>query len=165
LITGVSEGSIAGELAIQLSAADPKLLILCARAESKVAPIIKKIKETKHNVEFRFLNMELDDLNKVRQAVEEGLADVPKIDHVVFVAGVMVCPFSKTKDGFEMQLGVNYLANFLLVKLLLPKVQAAGPTSSIIITSSAVMRRGKVHFDDLGFSVSSEQYFLCQKAY
>jgi NAD(P)-dependent dehydrogenase (short-subunit alcohol dehydrogenase family) len=160
LITGVSEESIAGELAIQLAAANPKLLILCARAESKVAPIANKIKKSKPNVETRFLNMELGDLSNVRQAVEVGLADVPKIDHVVLVAGVMACPFARTKDGFEMQFGVNYLANFLLVKLLLPKVQAVGPTSSIIITSSAIMRQGTVHFDDLDFSVSLKQAFL-----
>ncbi|KAJ5160279.1 uncharacterized protein N7482_007283 [Penicillium canariense] len=152
LITGVSDQSIAGELAIQLSNADPKLLILSARAESKVAPIAEKIKASKPNVETRFLNMELGDLSNIHQAVNEGLADVPKIDHVVFVAAVMACPFSRTKDGFEMQFGVNYLANFFLVKLLLPKIQAAGPTSSIIVTSSAAMRQGQVHFDDLDFS-------------
>lgn len=91
-------------------------------------------------METRFLNLELGDLSNVRHVVEEGLADAPKIDHVILVAGVMACPFARTKDGFEMQLGVNYLAKFLLVKLLLPKVQAVGPTSSIIITSSAVIR-------------------------
>lgn len=152
LITGVSEQSIAGELAIQLAAADPKLLILSARKESNVAPIAEKIKNSKPNVETRFLNIDLSDLSNIRQAVKEGLADVPKIDHVVFVAGVMICPYGKTKDGFEMQLGVNYLANFLLVKLLLPKIQAAGPGSSIIITSSGIMRQGKVNFEDIGFS-------------
>ncbi|KAJ5370541.1 uncharacterized protein N7496_006633 [Penicillium cataractarum] len=152
LITGISEQSIAGELAIQLSTADPRLLILSARTESKVAPIIEKIKESKPDVETRFLGIELADLSSVRRAIEHGLSDVPKIDHVVFVAGVMACPFDKTKDGFEMQFGVNYVANFLLVKLLLPKVQAAGPGSSIIITSSAIMRQGKVHLDDLDFS-------------
>jgi NAD(P)-dependent dehydrogenase (short-subunit alcohol dehydrogenase family) len=102
-------------------------------------------------------------LSSVRRAVEQGLADVPKIDHVVFVAGVMACPFNKTKDGFEMQFGVNYLANFLLVKLLLPKVQAAGSGSSIIITSSAIMRQGKVNFDDLEFSVSPSHVPLYRK--
>lgn len=153
LITGVSEDSIAGELAIQLSAVNPKLLILSARAESKVIPIINNIKETKPNVATRFLNMELDDLRLIRKAVENDLADVPRIDHVVCAAGVMACPYSKTKDGFEMQFGVNYLANFLLVKLLLPKIQAAGPSSSVIIVSSSAARQGKIHFDDLGFSV------------
>ncbi|KAF3384903.1 Retinol dehydrogenase 11 [Penicillium rolfsii] len=152
LVTGVSEQSIAGELAIQLAATNPKLLILSARAEKNVAPIIKQIKDSRPHVETSFLNMDLSDLNEIRRAAREGLADVPQIDHVVLVAGVMFCPYAKTKDGFEMQFGVNYLSNFLLVKLLLPKVQAAGPESSIIITSSATMRLGKVLFDDIAFS-------------
>ena len=155
LVTGISNESIAGELALQLATADPKLLILTARGESKVAPIVEQIKATKPNVETRFVNLELGDLNSVRKAAEKDLADVPQLDHVVCVAGVMACPFSRTKDGFETQFGVNYLANFLLVKLLLPKVQAAGPSSSVIIVSSSVVKLGKVQFDDLEFSVSA----------
>ena len=153
LITGVSDDSIAGELALQLSTADPKLLILSARAESKVAGIREKIKSSKPNVETRFLNLDLSDLAAVRKAVAD-LADVPHIDHLVCVAGVMFPPYTKTKDGFESQLGVNYLANFLLVKLLLPKIRAAGPDSSVIIMTSGMAKQGKVHFDDVNFSVS-----------
>ncbi|KAJ5098765.1 hypothetical protein N7532_005766 [Penicillium argentinense] len=152
LITGVSNESIAGELAIQLAGADPKLLILSARAESKVTPIIHQIKETKPKVETRFLNMDLSDLGAIRQAVTKDLADVFKIDHVACVAGVMMCPYGKTNDGFETQFGVNHLANFLLVKLLLPKIEAAGPTSSVIIVASSAVRNGKVNFDDIWFS-------------
>ncbi|KAJ5122447.1 Short-chain dehydrogenase/reductase SDR [Penicillium atrosanguineum] len=152
LITGVSNESIAGELAVQLAAVDPKLLILSARAESKVTPIINKIKESKPNVATRFLNIELGDMSAIRNAVENDLADIPKIDHVVCVAAVMACPYAKTKDGFESQFGVNYLANFLLVKLLLPKVQAAGASSSVIIVASSAVRGGKINLDDIGFS-------------
>lgn len=152
LITGVSPESIAGELAIQISAVNPKLLILSARSESKVTPIIDRIKEAKPNVATRFLGMDLGDLSTIHKAVENGLSDVPQIDHAVCAAGVMACPYSKTKDGFEMQFGVNYLANFLLVKLLLPKIQVAGPSSSVIILSSSAARQGKIHFDDLDFS-------------
>ena len=153
MITGVSPESIAGELAVQLANVDPKLLILSARSKSKVTPIINMIKETKPNVATRFLNMELGDMSAIRNAVENDLADIPKIDHVVCVAAVMACPYAKTKDGFESQFGVNYLANFLLVKLLLPKVQAAGPSSSVIIVASSAVRDGKINLDDIGFSV------------
>jgi len=153
LITGISDESIAGELAIQLASASPKLLILSARAESKVKPVIDQIKERNANVQTLFLNMDLSDLSSVRKAAQDGLADVPKIDHVVCVAGVMICPYGKTADGFETQLGVNYLSNFLLIKLILPKVEAAGPSSSIIVVSSSSVRTGKIHFDDIGFSV------------
>ncbi|KAJ5946355.1 hypothetical protein N7454_003194 [Penicillium verhagenii] len=152
LITGISDASIAGELAVQLSATNPELLILSARTESKVAPIITRIKELKPNVTTRFLRMDLSDLSGIREAVEAGLADIPRIDHIVCAAGVMACPYEKTKDGVEMQFGVNYLANFFLVKLLLPKVQAAGPSSSIITVASATVRQGRLNFDDIDCS-------------
>ncbi|GIC86362.1 uncharacterized protein Aud_002732 [Aspergillus udagawae] len=152
LITGVSGNSIAGELAIQLSAAAPHLLILSARAEERVTPVIEKIKSTAPNVNTRFLKMDLGDMSNTRTAVET-LHDIPKIDHLACVAGVMVPPYGTTKDGFETQFGVNYLANFLLVKLLLPKVKAAGAGSSITIVASSSARGGKVHFEDVGFSV------------
>jgi NAD(P)-dependent dehydrogenase (short-subunit alcohol dehydrogenase family) len=40
----------------------------------------------------------------------------------------------------------------LLIKLLLPKVQAAGPSSSVIIVASSAVRGGKINLDDIGFS-------------
>ena len=119
-----------------------------------MAGIQDKIKSAKPNVGTRFLNMDLSDLAAVRDAVED-LKDVPHIDHLVCVAGVMFPPYSKTKDGFESQLGVNYLANFLLVKLLLPKIRAAEPGSSVVIMASSMARQGKMHFDDFNFSVCS----------
>ncbi|KAJ6091784.1 hypothetical protein N7467_003753 [Penicillium canescens] len=151
LITGISNDSIAGELAVQLATANPKLLILSARAESKVTGVTEKIKSINPNVATRYLNMDLSDLAAVRRAVDD-IADIPTIDHLVCVAGVMTPPYGKTKDGIEQQLAVNYLANFLLIKLLLPKVQAAGPSSSIVVMASSAVRVGKMNFDDYNFS-------------
>ena len=96
--------------------------------------------------------MDLGDMTSIRQAVDT-LRDVPKIDHLVCVAGVMVPPYGTTKDGSETQFGVNYLANFLLIKLLLLKVRVAGAGSSIVIVASSAVRSGKVEFGDVGFSV------------
>jgi NAD(P)-dependent dehydrogenase (short-subunit alcohol dehydrogenase family) len=152
LITGVSGGSLAGELALQLSSASPARLILSARSESRVAPIVDKIKADYPEVATSFLKMDLSDLSDVRRAAE-SLSDTPKIDHLVAVAGIMVPPYGRTVDGVESQFGVNYLANFQLVKLLLPKIRAAGTSASIVIMASSAVRTGKVNFDDIGFSV------------
>jgi NAD(P)-dependent dehydrogenase (short-subunit alcohol dehydrogenase family) len=157
LITGVSNDSIAGELAVQLSSVNPGLLILSARSESRVDPVIEKIKARNPNVATRFLKMDLGDLSDIRRAVN-SLGDIPKIDHIAAVAGIMLPPYRTTVDGVESQFGVNYLANFLLVKLLLPKVEAAGPSSSIIIVASSAVRSGKIDFDDIGYSVSTPLY-------
>lgn len=102
--------------------------------------------------------MDLGDLSDIRRAVR-SLDDVPKIDHFAAVAGLMVPPYNKTADGVESQFGVNYLANFLLVKLLLPKIQAAGPFSSIIIVASSAVRQGTVNFDDINYSVRAPSSF------
>lgn len=114
---------------------------------------MEKIKDSNPHVGIRFLKMDLGDLGDIRRAVG-SLGDVPKIDHFTAVAGLMVPPYNKTVNGIESQFGVNYLANFLLVKLLLPKIQAAGPSSSIIIVASSSVRQGRVNFDDINFSVS-----------
>ncbi|KAL6896195.1 NAD(P)-binding protein [Trichoderma longibrachiatum] len=151
LITGVANGSIAGELALQLSAAKPALLILTARSESRVEPVVSQIKAKHPDVAVRFLRVDLASLADVRRAARE-LDDVPTIDHLVAVAGVMVPPYQKTVDGVELQFAVNYLANFLLVKELLPKVRAAGPRSSIVICASSAVRSGSVNFDDVNYS-------------
>ncbi|PTB64138.1 putative short-chain oxidoreductase [Trichoderma citrinoviride] len=154
LITGVANDSIAGELALQLSAAKPSLVILTARSESRVEPVVAKIKAKHPDVAVRFLKLDLASLADVRRAARELLDDgeVPKIDHLVAVAGVMVPPYQKTADGVELQFAVNYLANFLLVKELLPKVRAAGPKSSIVICASSAVRGGSVNFDDVNYS-------------
>lgn len=70
-------------------------------------------------------------------------------------------PYHKIADGGESQFGVDFLANFLLMKLQLPKLQSAGPSSSIIviiIVASAAVRRGTTNFNDVNYSLSTSPW-------
>lgn len=156
LVTGVAADSIGGELAVQLSTAKPALLILSARSQDRVESIVAKIKANGLGVATRFLKMDLGNLSSVREAAA-SLKDIPTIDHVVASAGVMLSPYGKTVDGIETHFAINYVANFLLVKLLLSQVEAAGPASSIIVVASSEVRAGKVNFDDVNFNVRTHQ--------
>ncbi|KAJ3498040.1 hypothetical protein NLG97_g1439 [Lecanicillium saksenae] len=156
LITGVAADSIAGELAVQLSAVNPSLLILSARSEARVKPIIAKIKSKNRDTAMRFLQMDLSSREDIQRAVNT-MDDIPVVDHLACVAGVMWPPFSRTVDGIESQFAVNYLANFQLTRLLMPKLKASGPGSSIIIVASSAVRSGKVDFEDFNF-LNTERY-------
>lgn len=63
-------------------------------------------------------------------------------------AGIYQCPYAKTEDGFEMQLGVNHLGHFLLTHLLLDMLKSSAP-SRIVVVSSKLYKYGHINFDDL----------------
>ncbi|KAF2264922.1 NAD(P)-binding protein [Lojkania enalia] len=64
---------------------------------------------------------DLSDLNTIKNAVSTFLSSEYRLDVLFLNAGVMLPPAgSKTKDGYDLELGTNCLAAFLLVKLLSP---------------------------------------------
>lgn len=73
-------------------------------------------------------------------------------------AGIYQCPYTKTEDGFEMQLGVNHLGHFLLTHLLLDTLKASAP-SRIVVVSSKLYKYGKINFDDLNSEQSYNKAF------
>jgi NAD(P)-dependent dehydrogenase (short-subunit alcohol dehydrogenase family) len=80
-------------------------------------------------------------------SVREFAADWQgEIDLLINNAGIMIPPYSKTADGFEMQFGTNHLGHFALTNLLLENV-----TGRVVTVSSGAHRFGKIDFDDLNW--------------
>ena len=61
--------------------------------------------------------------------------------------------YAKTKDGFELQFGLNHLGHFSLTSLLLPKIIAA-KGRIVNVTSFGYMMSG-IRFEDPMFEVIS----------
>lgn len=72
-------------------------------------------------------------------------------------AGIMACPYSKTVDGFESQFGVNHLAHFQLVNLLLPELRAGKP-SRVIVVSSVANKMGGINFNDINWENNYDKW-------
>lgn len=83
-----------------------------------------------------------------------------RLDILINNAGVMAIPKCLTKDGFEMQIGVNHIGHFLLTNLLLDMLKASSP-SRIINLSSCAHQWGSINKDDL----NSEKSYSRYKAY
>ncbi|HYI35280.1 MAG TPA: oxidoreductase [Thermoleophilaceae bacterium] len=88
-------------------------------------------------------SLDLADLASIRAFADEWDGD---IDVLINNAGVMAVPQSRTKDGFEMQIGTNHLGHFALTNLLLPRIQ-----DRVVTVSSGAHRIGKMDLDDLNW--------------
>lgn len=83
-----------------------------------------------------------------------------RLDVLINNAGVMRTPNLKTRDGFEMQLGVNHLGHFLLTNLLLDVLRSSAP-SRIVNVSSIAHKRGRINKEDL----NSDKKYSASEAY
>jgi NAD(P)-dependent dehydrogenase (short-subunit alcohol dehydrogenase family) len=111
-----------------------------AEAIRAVAPAATVVREA----------LDLSDLGSVSAFAAARQVDGRPIDLLVNNAGIMSIPKRKvTVDGFEMQLGTNYLGHFALTGLLLDLLRAA-PSPRVITLSSGVAHwPARIHFDDL----------------
>lgn len=69
----------------------------------------------------------------------------------------MAMPRILTKDGFEMQIGVNHMGHFLLTNLLLDMLKSSAP-SRIVVLSSIAHRFGNINKDDLNSEKSYNKF-------
>ncbi|TML95170.1 MAG: SDR family NAD(P)-dependent oxidoreductase [Actinobacteria bacterium] len=87
--------------------------------------------------------LDLADLASVRELADSWQGD---LDILINNAGVMATPETRTKDGFELQIGTNHLGHFALTNLLLPRIR-----DRIVTVSSGAHRIGKIRLDDLNW--------------
>lgn len=85
--------------------------------------------------------LDLSSLPSIRDFSKAFLEKYDRLDVLVNNAGVMACPYQKTKDGFEWQFGCNHLGHFLLAQLLTPlllKTAEKTKTPSRLVCLSSV---------------------------
>ncbi|BFG05866.1 retinol dehydrogenase 13-like [Drosophila madeirensis] len=92
--------------------------------------------------------LDLSSLDSIREFVAGFKKEQDKLHVLINNAGVMRCPKTLTKDGFELQLGVNHMGHFLLTNLLLDVLKKSAP-SRIVVVSSLAHIRGAINVDDL----------------
>lgn len=96
----------------------------------------------------RFYAADFASLDQVRDFAQQVALDYDQLDVLVNNAGVWLDgPDRKlSQDGYELTFQVNYLAGFLLARLLLPMLVKSAPAS--IINVSSIAQR-PIDFDDV----------------
>ena len=106
----------------------------------------------KGNGKVYFKQLDLASFESIRKFVDEINNEEEAIDILVNNAGVMLTPEdAKTKEGFEMHLGVNHLGHFLLTLLLLDKLKQSKSIARIVVVGSGIYYFGKIDFNDINF--------------
>uniref|UniRef100_UPI00398F8C49 retinol dehydrogenase 13-like isoform X1 n=2 Tax=Pristiophorus japonicus TaxID=55135 RepID=UPI00398F8C49 len=148
IITGANTG-IGKETARELARRGGRIIMACRDIE-KCESAAREIRgETlSHHVYARHLN--LASLKSIREFAKKVTEEEENINVLINNAGIMRCPYWKTEDGFEMQIGVNHLGHFLLTNLLLEKLKNSG-NSRIINVSSLAHIVGQIDFNDLNW--------------
>jgi len=106
------------------------------------------------------MELDLTSLASIRKFADEFNSKNIPLHVLILNAGVMMCPYTKTKDGFENQIGTNHLGHFLLTNLLIPRLKEGAP-SRVVVVSSLGHRFGGINFDDL----QSEESYSSIRAY
>ena len=146
LVTGANSG-IGYETARQLAARHAHVVMACRsldKAEAAKARILNEVPDAS----VRVMPLDLSSLASVHAFAEAFLAEHDRLDLLINNAGVMVPPFSKTEEGFELQFGTNHLGHFALTGLLLPLINRT-PEARIVTVSSEAHRMGKIDFENL----------------
>ncbi|XP_068565853.1 retinol dehydrogenase 11 [Cebidichthys violaceus] len=158
IVTGANVG-IGKETAKDLAGRGARVILACrdmAKGEQAARDIMREVKGAK--VVAR--QLDLADTKSICQFAENIYNNEKTLHYLINNAGVAMCPYTTTVDGYEMQFGVNHLGHFFLTFLLLDLLKHSAP-SRVINLSSLAHTMGKIHFDDL----SGEKDYHPVKAY
>ncbi len=92
-------------------------------------------------------HLDLSNLKSVEEFSLKYKSSFKSLDLLINNAGLMAIPHALTKDGFEMQFGVNYLGHFALTSHMWPLLLES-TYARIVNVSSLAHRIGSIRFDD-----------------
>lgn len=158
IITGANTG-IGKHAATDLAKRGARIIMACRDME-KANAALKEVIEASGNENVVTCRLDLADTKSIREFAEKINTEEKQVNILINNAGVMVCPYGKTADGFEMQIGVNHMGHFLLTYLLLDLIKSSAP-ARIITVSSMAHKWGAINLED----INSEKSYDKRKAY
>jgi NAD(P)-dependent dehydrogenase (short-subunit alcohol dehydrogenase family) len=158
LVTGATDG-LGGGVAERLAAGGATVLVH-GRDDARGEATIRDIRDATGNERLRWYRADLASLADVRALAERVTADEPRLDALVNNAGIgTTLPGDGARqvsaDGYELRFQVNYLAHYLLTRLLLPLLERSAPARIVNVSSAG---QAPIDFDDVMLERHYEGY-------
>ncbi|HYV96739.1 MAG TPA: SDR family NAD(P)-dependent oxidoreductase [Gemmatimonadaceae bacterium] len=134
LITGSTDG-LGRELAYRMAATGAHVIVH-GRNKERGNAVVDSIRKTGKG-SAAFFSADFSSLAQVRAFADTILKRYPRLDILVNNAGIWTPegPRQVSADGYEMTFAVNYLAGYLLTKLLEPRLIASAPSRIVNVAS------------------------------
>jgi len=160
VITGANSGL--GFEAAKVLSIKGATVIMAVRNIKKGEAALSDLIKRNSNASVVLMLLDLADLNSIREFTENFKSGYAKLDVLINNAGVM-WPAKRelTRQGFEMQFGVNHLGHFALTGLFMDVLKKT--QGSRVVTQSSLAHRmnGHINFKDINW----ERSYSKAKAY
>ncbi len=148
LVTGSTDGI--GKLTAKGLAARGATVLLHGRTPQKGEEVLMELQRAVRGGRFQYYNADLSSLGEVAKLAQAVTNDHSRLDVLVNNAGIGEGKQGQqirevSRDGFELRFAVNYLAPFLLTRILVPLLRRSAPSAIVNVSS---MSQRQIDFYD-----------------
>ena len=149
LITGANSG-LGLQSAILLASKNARVIMAC-RNEEKANAAKRRILSSMPEADLTIVGLDLSSFDSIDESAKVILNETDQLDILMNNAGLGGVEFMKTKDGVEMNFGVNHLGHYLLTGKLLGLIKKSKKVR-VVNTSSEMHRIGGHSYRDVNFN-------------
>lgn len=149
LVTGANSG-IGYQISLMLAKKGAEVILAC-RDAAKGKRAVDSIYSEHPTAKVSLVILDLSDLESVSECADAVKNKYTQLDLLINNAGVMIPPFSHTKQGFELQFGTNHLGHFALTGRLLSLMLKTTDSRVVSVSSLAASIYNYIDFSDLNW--------------
>ena len=141
LVTGANSG-IGYAAAVEFARHGADTVMAC-RSPERGAAALERLRRAAPGARAELMGLDLASLESIAGFAGEFRRRHSNLHVLVNNAGVMAAPYLRTRDGFELQVGINHLGHFALTGRLIDLI-AASPAARVVTVSSIMHRFGRI---------------------
>lgn len=148
IVTGANSGL--GFYTSQMLARHGARVVMACRNVAKGEAAKQQLAQQLPAAQLSVAALDVSDLESVARFSSEFAKEHQRLDWLINNAGVVMPPYGTTKQGFELQIGTNFLGPFVLTARLLDLLSAT-EGARVVNIASAAHKGGQLQVEDLNW--------------